>query len=75
MSDMTTARRILASIPVNCGDIHPMASEGNMHDYIRASDKKPGKSVHHYAQRGGLFYVCGEIRSNRSKKRRVLGQR
>jgi hypothetical protein len=74
--NMQIARQALNSIPSNCEDVHPMAVEGNLHDFIRANDKAAGLTVQHYANKGGLFYVLSKqpVRPGGKQKRRVLGR-
>ena len=55
--NMKTARLIMNSLPKDNIVAHPLAKPGTMYNYKRANDKKQGKSVHHYAQRGELYFV------------------
>jgi hypothetical protein len=69
---MSQLRKVLISLPGNNNEVHPMAKEGTLHDFIRASDKSFGDSVQTYAQKGELFYVKTPIGSN---ERRILAKR
>ena len=54
---MAQFRGILATLPANLKDAHPMAIEGTLYDSKRANDKHKGNGVIHYAQKGQLYFV------------------
>lgn len=54
---MQICRTVLATLPANLKDVHPMAIEGTLYDSKRANDKHVGKGVIHYAQKGQLYFV------------------
>jgi hypothetical protein len=50
-------RAILKTLNKSATEHHPLAKQGNFHDFIRANDKHLGDKYDHYMIKETLYYV------------------